>query len=707
LHSICNFVAKNKSGIVLKHAFYLILVFIGLFASAQEFVPNGSFEELEPCIEGSSRPSAWIFTDHSRTVRIRSGNGQPCTEPSILAAPDGNHFLSFGFSVNTSTVQPLFIQTKLNQPLQKGSVYEISFMVRKDALSIGSIREIQLVFGSGVVLPNMNIHLRPQQQNVLTVPLMDVSSQQWQQFRFVYRAKGTEHYLAFGSLHQRFQLRQGIMNYAAERQDDRRENAVYFIDKLSIQPTNDNADWTDERSRKNLINDLPYSTPNLIENGSFENFNQQQRYSSDNILPGAEIARGWYNLTNYGSSVLSYDNIRDFRDSRYVPFTGKAVAVIDFLRTNEHHRYGQSWRTIRNDSYNTVHRFENMPNDVEPQKFKRGAYLTNALTAPLEKDSIYLFSTMIRLANTSSFGIQELGIYFLKEFPKNNELQLFDREPDLIVNLNPENSNSWNEWEEILGFYTAKGGENYVAIGYFNSQQNGIFSNQNFQREEFSRCGPRGAYDCWDEVVTYKDSLFARYMVDNVVLRKYDLKNALGAEIFDKNQYYHYYLAFDLGGDKTSNYILDELKPILYQAFHGLPYHHSMDLVLLHRNYQRIPFGGGVNQNQIQRNINRLRIRRRAGSTQINESLFRAALENHPEETKQKYILVTDGQLPVLQLQNLLSVYSSRVDFLILFIGPPTRFSTFKANIEPYGKNEIIFFRDREHEQELFLKIWR
>ena len=690
----------------MKRIVHLFFICSFLYLGAQESIQNGSFELLTPCHEGTSTPKSWIFTSHSTAIQVQSHAPTACTPASILAAHDGDNYLAVGFTVNTSRVQPLFVQTLLRQPLKKDSLYTVSFFLRKDPSSLGSVREIQFVFGSGPITPDMNLSLRPHQQNAISCPVMNVSSHVWQPYQLTYRASGTEHYLVVGSIDQRFQLKQGMMNYGAERQGSTRSNAIYHIDNISILPAHTNTDWTLTPLNNNSINDLPYPSSNLIVNGSFENFQQQQRFTPDNILPGAAIAEGWYNLTNYGSAVLAYDNIRDFSTSRYVPFTGKAVAILDVLRTNEHHTYGQSWRTIRHENHTTIHRYENAPNMI-PATYKRGGYLTNQLAAPLEKDSTYLFSAMIQLANTSSFGIHELGIYFLEAFPSNHEMQLFDREPDLVVSLSPEHSNSWSEWEELLGFYTAKGGENYVAMGYYTNEQNGIFSNPNFERERFSRCGPHGAHDCWDEIITYRDSLFARYMVDNVVLRKYDFKQALGAEIFAKNTPYHYYLAFDLGGDKSSNYILDEFKPLLFKAFHGLPFHHSIDLVLLHRNYQRIPFGGFVNQNQLQRSINRLRIRRRAGSTKINETLFLAALEDHPVATHQKYILVTDGQLPIAQLQHLLSSYSHRVDFFIVFVGPPSRFHTFKATLDSYPNSHVLFFRDTEQEEELFKNIWR
>jgi hypothetical protein len=683
----------------------ILIIALTNWGNAQNTLTNGSFELMHPCPEvpqNLAEPQHWFTNSFGKNAQI-VGKGLACLPQVSIGAQEGNNFLRIGFEVNTVGVSPQYIQTKLERPLKKDSLYQIEMYVLRDALSLGDLRELQVLFNSGEINEHHALWSMENNPGMLTMSLKDVSSVHWTPLSITYKATGMEHYLILGSLFQKFRFGEGMKNYGAERTQNNQPNVIYYVDNINITPLNLN--YPPEAIGNN-ITDLFYPKMNLIRNSGFEDYVSENRRLPDGSFYANGIAEGWLNLKRSGTTVLAFDNPSRFESMNYTPFTGKAVGVVDIYRTNRFHTYQKAWGIVKEDRYNTVHRYENDPQGI-PDIYELGGYLTNVLREDLNAGQTYLLSTMIRLSNESSFGLRQIGVYFLSEIPEDRDDSLLERIPDAVFNTSPESGLNLSEWQELSTFYEAKGNERYVVFGFIKNNDYPIYRNTEFRPVEFSSCGPFGGYDCHDKVITYKDSLFARYSFDNVVLFPvYGAKN-FGAEIYRKDRHHHFFLTFDLGGDKTNNVILENLKPILFQSLHGLPYQYSIDLVLIGRSYKRQSYSWKMNQSQLVSSISKLKINRRPGSTKIPQKLLEFDFDKQPINSSQKYILITDGHLNREELITHLSHSNREIKFTIIYLGAQSGFAAFKKEFQPFPHVEVIFFRDEMQSIDVFQSIWR
>ena len=99
--------------------------------------------------------------------------------------------------------------------------------------------------------------------------------------------------------------------------------------------------------------------------------------------------------------------------------------------------------------------------------------LSVKLTRPLVKDSIYKVEFFVNLADSSNVGTRHFGMYFSNTSIRtttDNRMQIsgfmLDCPPQ-IQNPPDRFLTDTANWVPISGFYTAKGGEQYIAIGGF------------------------------------------------------------------------------------------------------------------------------------------------------------------------------------------------------------------------------------------------
>ncbi len=91
-------------------------------------------------------------------------------------------------------------------------------------------------------------------------------------------------------------------------------------------------------------------------------------------------------------------------------------------------------------------------------------YVQNRLQKPLKKDSLYCFSTYVRLANQCAYTSNGLGVKFSKK-PLKNINEALSSSPQLLINESylPYKS----KWMLLQCKYKATGGEKYLTIGSF------------------------------------------------------------------------------------------------------------------------------------------------------------------------------------------------------------------------------------------------
>ncbi|MDR3094308.1 MAG: OmpA family protein [Bacteroidales bacterium] len=97
------------------------------------------------------------------------------------------------------------------------------------------------------------------------------------------------------------------------------------------------------------------------------------------------------------------------------------------------------------------------------------------LIRPLDKDSIYQVEFYVNLSDSSNVGTRYFGMYFSNSSVRvenDNRMQIAGfllNEPPQVHNPRERYLIDTVNWMPVTGFYTAKGGEQYIAIGGFYS----------------------------------------------------------------------------------------------------------------------------------------------------------------------------------------------------------------------------------------------
>jgi OmpA-OmpF porin, OOP family len=100
-------------------------------------------------------------------------------------------------------------------------------------------------------------------------------------------------------------------------------------------------------------------------------------------------------------------------------------------------------------------------------------YIAQKLAKPLMKDSIYLVSFHVSLADFSTYAVSSIGLLFSTSEIKSTTWNQIDSIPQIE---NPSNNNITNksDWVKISSKYTAIGDERYIIIGNFKKDKNSL-----------------------------------------------------------------------------------------------------------------------------------------------------------------------------------------------------------------------------------------
>lgn len=103
--------------------------------------------------------------------------------------------------------------------------------------------------------------------------------------------------------------------------------------------------------------------------------------------------------------------------------------------------------------------------------FDHREYLQGELTEPMKPGKRYCISLYYKLASGSRFAIDQLGVYLSNDHLAYNTKKEIKVQPQLS---NPKGLflNNTEKWEHFCRVYEAKGGEQFITIGNFNSYQN-------------------------------------------------------------------------------------------------------------------------------------------------------------------------------------------------------------------------------------------
>ena len=118
-------------------------------------------------------------------------------------------------------------------------------------------------------------------------------------------------------------------------------------------------------------------------------------------------------------------------------------------------KHGQNYAGIVGYSYN----------DKVPR-----SYLTTTLSKPLVKGLKYCFSMHINLAEASKYASNQIGAHFSKKGLESEDKKALINASH-ILHSQKKIVNAMYGWEKICGTYIAEGGEKYITIGNFSTNE--------------------------------------------------------------------------------------------------------------------------------------------------------------------------------------------------------------------------------------------
>lgn len=217
---------------------------------------------------------------------------------------------------------------------------------------------------------------------------------------------------------------------------------------------------------------------NLVPNGSFESIDKKPKR-----LGSIESATGWVSPTGVRSDL--------FVDTKM-----EEIAVPDNVYGKESAHEGENYAGIIGFSYG-----DKMPR----------SYLMTKLDAPLKKGMTYCVKMYVSLAEASKYASNNVGIHFSKKALGTDTKVSMILEPSVVHRENEyETISARFNWTEVCGVFVAEGGEKYIAIGNFNS-------NEETRSEKMKK-------DNGTEGIKVKEIVSAYYYIDDISVRLLDLE---------------------------------------------------------------------------------------------------------------------------------------------------------------------------------------
>ena len=177
---------------------------------------------------------------------------------------------------------------------------------------------------------------------------------------------------------------------------------------------------------------------NLIDNGGFETIEGKLK-----SLGCIDLAVGWMSPTGVRADI-------------YSPCKIPEINVPENMYGKEDAKEGINYAGIVGFSYG----------DAMPR-----SYLMAHLNMPLKKGMKYCVKFNLSLAEVSKFSCNQIGVNFSsKQFGTDSKTAIIDK-THVLDSKNKIYSAMYN-WEQMCGVYYAEGGEKFITIGNFTSNEN-------------------------------------------------------------------------------------------------------------------------------------------------------------------------------------------------------------------------------------------
>lgn len=178
---------------------------------------------------------------------------------------------------------------------------------------------------------------------------------------------------------------------------------------------------------------------NLVPNGGFESTMKEPKK-----LGSIENATGWMSPTGVRADL--------FTPNKKVP----DIAVPTNIYGKEDAKEGANYAGLIAFSYG--------------DKMQR-SYISNKLSVPMKKGTKYCVTFDVSMAEGSKYASNQIGMHISKKpFGTEEKVSIIDK----AMVLHPSNKvfNATYGWEQVCGVYEAEGGEKYITIGNFSSNEN-------------------------------------------------------------------------------------------------------------------------------------------------------------------------------------------------------------------------------------------
>ena len=217
---------------------------------------------------------------------------------------------------------------------------------------------------------------------------------------------------------------------------------------------------------------------NLVPNGSFESVDKNPKR-----LGSIESATGWVSPTGVRADL--------FVDTKL-----EELGVPNNVYGKETPHEGENYAGIVGFSYG-----DKMPR----------TYLMTKLDSPLKKGNTYCVKMYVSLAEASKYSSNNVGIHFSKSALGTDSKVSMILEPSVVHRQNDyETMSARFDWTEICAAYVAEGGEKFINIGNFNS-------NEETRNERMKK-------DNGTEGIKVTQIVSAYYYVDDISVKLVDLE---------------------------------------------------------------------------------------------------------------------------------------------------------------------------------------
>lgn len=224
--------------------FFLLLVFISVFATAQNLVPNPGFEQYKTCPYSFSTnpndfgPTGWGSPtsgtpDYYNRCSI-GDNGVPHNWAGVSHPHSGSAYAGiYAWKNGTKGNYREYIQCKLKEPLRARKNYLVQFYYRLSSYSVYAIDRIGLAL-SDTTIWFAKDGLLPVDPLFSEVKELQTLTNAWHLASAEITAKGGEQFLVIGNFHSNDSTKNMKINFREGKSPMLGGSAYYYIDDVSV-----------------------------------------------------------------------------------------------------------------------------------------------------------------------------------------------------------------------------------------------------------------------------------------------------------------------------------------------------------------------------------------------------------------------------------------------------------------------------------------